>query len=199
MAYDRLQYEKQAPPRRVAWLQTLRDLMCYRNYFRLCNRKRTLCLFAKFTSKCGHLCTFVWRPKVGILTPFSIAGSDSTSGALRTISHFLIRHPKKMAKLTRDLDTAFDEGILSRPVQYYQAIRLPYLKAVIREVLRIIPSFGVPMLRYAPAAGLDIPGCRVPLGTKLGLISCNVVVDTTELQQDSYERHGTSVRQKRFR
>jgi cytochrome P450 len=118
-------------------------------------------------SRCGLQC------KLNAFAPGStnkydsIAGSDSTSGALRAIFYFLMKNPEKMAKLTRDIDTAFGNGVLSHPVQYNQAKKLPYLNAVIQESLRLFPPFGVPMPRYAPATGLNISGYHIPAASKV--------------------------------
>jgi cytochrome P450 len=76
-------------------------------------------------------------------------------------------HPDKMAKLTRDIDAAFLNGVLTHPVQYNQAKKMPYLNAVIQESLRLFPPFGVPMPRYAPATGLQISGYHIPAGSKV--------------------------------
>jgi cytochrome P450 len=80
-----------------------------------------------------------------------------------------MKNPEKMAKLTRDVDSAFDDATLTHPVQYNQATKIPYLKAVIQEALRISPSFAVPMPRYAPAAGLQLSGYHIAAGYKVGL------------------------------
>lgn len=78
-----------------------------------------------------------------------------------------MKHPEKLAKLTREIDIAFENGTLTSPVQYNQAIKVPYLKAVIQEALRIFPPFGVPMPRYAPTAGLTIADYYIPPGSKV--------------------------------
>jgi cytochrome P450 len=100
----------------------------------------------------------------------SIAGSDSTSGALRAIFYFLMKNPEKMTKLVRSIDEAFDNGTLAHPAQYNHAMKLPYLKAVIQESLRLFPPFGVPMPRYAPFQGLQISGYHIPAGAKVSVI-----------------------------
>jgi cytochrome P450 len=102
-----------------------------------------------------------------ILTLHSVAGSDSTSGALRAVFYFLMKNPEKMDKLTRHIDFAFEIGTLSHPVRYDQAMKLPYLKAVVQEALRLCPPSGIPMPRHAPASGLQISGYYVPAGWKV--------------------------------
>jgi len=78
-----------------------------------------------------------------------------------------MKHPEKMSKLVREVDAAFEDDTLSHPVQYNQAMRVPYLKAVIQEALRLFPPFGVPMPRHAPAAGLQISGYHIPPDSKV--------------------------------
>jgi hypothetical protein len=78
-----------------------------------------------------------------------------------------MKHPAKMSKLVRSIDEAFENGTLTHPIQYNHAMKVPYLKAVIQESLRLFPPFGVPMARYAPAQGLQISGYHVPAGSKV--------------------------------
>jgi hypothetical protein len=124
----------------------------------------------------------------------SIAGSDSTSGALRAIFYLLMKHPEKMSKLVRDLDGAFEAGMITHPVQYNQALKVPYLKAVIQEALRLFPPFGVPMPRYAPAEGLLISGYHIPVGSKVDGFYTHVHVNMRLTQVDWYERNGNVIR-----
>jgi cytochrome P450 len=78
-----------------------------------------------------------------------------------------MKNPEKMDKLTRDIDIAFEIGTLSHPVQYNRAMKLPYLKAVVQEALRLCPPLGIPMPRHAPAPGLQISGYYIPAGSKV--------------------------------
>lgn len=89
-----------------------------------------------------------------------------------------MKHPEKMAKLVRDIDNAFDDGTLSHPVQYNAAMKLPYLKAVVQEALRLFPPFGVPMPRYAPDTGLQISGYHIPPGSKVVILQLEAPAGT---------------------
>lgn len=75
-----------------------------------------------------------------------------------------------LQKLADEIDAAFANGSLMHSIQYNQAVKLPYLKAVITESLRIFPPFALPMPRYAPAAGLEIAGYYHKPGTKVCLL-----------------------------
>lgn len=81
-----------------------------------------------------------------------------------------------MEKLVSEIDDAFANCTLKYPVQYNQAVKLPYLKAVIQEALRIFPPFAVPMPRYAPTAGLEISGYYLKPGTKVRLPPQDTIV-----------------------
>lgn len=137
--------------------------------------------------RCGRQCKSL-TPLYGMcLSQISIAGSDSTAGALRAIFYFLMKHPEKMSKLVREINNAFDNGSLTSPVQYHQASKMPYLKAVIQESLRMFPPFGAPMPRYAPAAGLEISSFDLTPGTKIGMNAMVTQYDKEVFGEDVYD------------
>lgn len=108
-----------------------------------------------------------------------IAGADSTAGGLRAVVYHLSKHPRVMAKLTAEIDAAFEDGTLTHPVQHAQVTTLPYLMAVCKEAARVWPSFQVIMPRYAPAQGLQLPnGFFVPEGYRVGMNPFVVQRDT---------------------
>ena len=117
----------------------------------------------------------------------SIAGSDSTSGALRAIFYFLMKHPSKMERLTQEIDDAFQNSTLTSPVQYNQATKLPYLMAVIQESLRLFPPFGVPMPRYVPNGGLQLFSHHIPVGFKIGMNAMVTQFDESVFGEDARE------------
>lgn len=78
-----------------------------------------------------------------------------------------MKSPSTFRKLAGEIDAAFVDGSLTHPIQYNHAVKLPYLRAVIQESLRICPPFAVPMPRYAPAAGLEIAGHYLKPDTKV--------------------------------
>lgn len=81
-----------------------------------------------------------------VLTKRSMAGADSTSINMRSVMYFLMKNPEKLEKARAEVDTAFEDGRLSSPVQYSQASTLPYLTAVVKEAGRLFPAFSVSML-----------------------------------------------------
>ncbi|KAI4910824.1 Cytochrome P450 monooxygenase acrts1 [Alternaria incomplexa] len=116
-----------------------------------------------------------------------IAGSDSTSGALRAIFYFLMKHPSKMERLTQEIDDAFQNSTLTSPVQYSQATKLSYLMAVIQESLRLFPPFGVPMPRYVPNGGLHLFSHHIPAGFKIGMNAMVTQFDESVFGEDACE------------
>jgi cytochrome P450 len=103
-----------------------------------------------------------------------MAGSDSTSIALRSIFYFLMKHPDKLAKTRAEIDAAFADGTLTSPIQYHQSIKLPYMGAVIKESFRLHGPFAAPLQRYSPAGGVVIAGTHIPAGMRVGLNSAVV-------------------------
>ena len=78
-----------------------------------------------------------------------------------------MKHPDKLAKLVQQIDTAYLDGTITHPVQYNQATKMPYLRAVIQESLRLCPPFAVPMARYVPVGGLQLLGHHIPATFKV--------------------------------
>lgn len=114
-----------------------------------------------------------------------IAGADSTAGGLRAVVYHLLKHPRVMAKLTAEIDAAFENGTIMHPAQHAQVTTLPYLMAVCKEAARVWPSFQVIMPRYAPAQGLQLPnGFFVPEGYRIGINPFVVQRDTELFGED---------------
>ena len=88
---------------------------------------------------------------------------------MRAIFYFMMKNPSVMEKAQAEVDAAFEKGTLRSPVQYSQAITLPYLNAVIKESMRLFPSFQLPMPRVAPLGGLELGGMHVPQGYRVGM------------------------------
>lgn len=93
---------------------------------------------------------------VSILLP---AGSETTATALCGIFFYLGRHPRVYEILAREVRTAFSsEG----DINIKSTARLPYLVAVIEEVLRIYPPGAETPPRVSP--GDVVGGYYIPKG-----------------------------------
>lgn len=113
--------------------------------------------------------TNIERKETRTNTATRMAGADSTSIALRAIFYYTMKHPPTMHKLHSEIDTAFSTGQITSPVQYNDAIRLPYLTAVVKESMRLFPSYQVSMQRLVPKQGLMLSGVYLPAGYRVGI------------------------------
>lgn len=109
------------------------------------------------------------------------AGADTTAGALRAIFYLSLKHPRVWAKLQDAILTAPFAQPATRqlPAPYAQARAIPYLEAVIREALRLVPGEMFPQERIVPrehssggTGDFTLPdGQTVPAGTAVGFTS----------------------------
>lgn len=104
------------------------------------------------------------------------AGADTSAAALRSIFYLCLKHPPAWAKLQAAVLAApFAQPATQHlPAPYAQARAIPYLEAVVREALRLVPGEMFPQERYVPEGGpgLVLPDGRVvPAGTAVGFTS----------------------------
>ncbi|KAJ0124604.1 hypothetical protein J7T55_005943 [Diaporthe amygdali] len=96
---------------------------------------------------------------VSILLP---AGSETTATALCGIFYYLGRHPEVYKILAHEIRTAFNS---ESDINIKSTARLPYLVAVIEEVLRIYPPGAETPPRVSP--GDVVGGFYIPKGTSV--------------------------------
>ncbi|KAH7130956.1 hypothetical protein EDB81DRAFT_905699 [Dactylonectria macrodidyma] len=58
---------------------------------------------------------------------------------------------------------------LGGPISYTQAQKIPYLRAVVAEATRLLPSIIYQLLRDTPEDGLTVNGHFLPYGTAVGI------------------------------
>ena len=104
------------------------------------------------------------------------AGSDTTASILRAIFYHLLKTPKSLALLQKELDSAVNQGTISSPSPTWNETQqnLPYLCAVIKEGLRLNPALSLSLERIVPPEGLNLQhddGTRtfLPQGTVVGI------------------------------
>ncbi|KAM7216621.1 Cytochrome P450 [Rhypophila decipiens] len=104
-----------------------------------------------------------------------IAGVDSTATAIRMIILYLINTPSALSSLRKEIDLAVSSsnlatssspsGIISDAAAY----KLPYLQAVIKEGMRMIPPATGWMNKQPPKGGAEMHGFHVPEGTQIAV------------------------------
>ncbi|KAL3473445.1 cytochrome P450 [Aspergillus californicus] len=87
------------------------------------------------------------------------AGTDSTGMNTATIMWYLAKNPEIYARLRASLETTTDTDPLSNP----------YLRAVIREGLRLSWANPIRLPRSVPASGWTYKGYHFPPGTSVGV------------------------------
>ena len=93
-----------------------------------------------------------------------LAGGETTAASTANIVYYLIKNPRVLSKLRGELEETLgkrDEA--SKRVSMKEAQNIPYLQAVIKESLRILPN-GLHFPRVVPAGGLTLAGRFFPEG-----------------------------------
>lgn len=104
------------------------------------------------------------------------AGTDTTTAALTNTIFLLYKHPRVLAKLRQELDSAI--GSSDDVPNYASVSSLPYLRACIEESLRIRPasSYGLP--RIVPAGGRVIAGQYIREGVTVSVPTYTLLRNT---------------------
>ncbi|KAI1078227.1 cytochrome P450 [Whalleya microplaca] len=97
-----------------------------------------------------------------------LAGSDTTSTAVRSIFLFIISNPQVHSRLLAEIDDGIEKGRVSSPITDEEAKDIPYLQACIQEGLRIWPPFTGMLMKKTNPGGEVIKGTFVPGGTSVG-------------------------------
>lgn len=80
-----------------------------------------------------------------------------------------MKNSATLEKARAEVAAAFADGRLTSPVQYNQAIKLPYLMAVVKESFRLFSPSAAPLQRYSPPQGIVLAGTHIPGGWRVGL------------------------------
>ncbi|KAH7254694.1 cytochrome P450 [Fusarium solani] len=97
-----------------------------------------------------------------------IAGADTTAITIRSSLYFSLKNPGVWERLTDEVLAAGFHG--RTPPSYKEVKALPYVDAVIREALRMLPGVSMTMERYVPREGFVLPnGDYLPEGTIVGM------------------------------
>ncbi|KAK4101594.1 cytochrome P450-like protein [Parathielavia hyrcaniae] len=102
----------------------------------------------------------------------AFAGSETTAISLSAVFYYLLKTPRALERLVRELDAAARAGRFADCetglVTWHESQTLPYLDCCVKEAFRLHPAPGLPMERVVPRGGLEIAGRRVEGGTVVG-------------------------------
>lgn len=99
---------------------------------------------------------------IGHSAIFLIAGHETSSNALAWTFFLLSQHPQVMKTLRLELE----EKWVGETLALDTLKQLPYLDAVVKESMRILPP--VPMSARYVAAPVELGGYQLPVGTEVG-------------------------------
>jgi cytochrome P450 len=105
---------------------------------------------------------------LGTVMSIISAGADTTAITFTAAFYLLIKHPIVKERLRDELKAAQLRDELSSPPRWKEVDRLPYLNAVLKEVLRLYPPFNFSLDRIVPKSGAVISGKFIPPGTEIG-------------------------------
>jgi len=101
------------------------------------------------------------------------AGSDTIASTLRALFYHLLKNPTTYRKLVSELDDAHKHNKLTKPCPTWSETQsLPYLRAVVKEALRMNPALSLPLERIVPPSGLELNNTKqtfLPPGTVVGI------------------------------
>lgn len=122
-----------------------------------------------FSAAEEHAARFTEMDVFSIAHGAVFAGSDSTASTMQSTFYHVLRSPVVLGKLLAEIDDRFAAGKLSDPIQYSEALAMPYFQAVLKEAMRMRPGVGISMTRHVPKGGAHIDGEWYPGGTRVGV------------------------------
>ncbi|KFA54552.1 hypothetical protein S40293_08046 [Stachybotrys chartarum IBT 40293] len=105
---------------------------------------------------------------LGIIMSTIGAGADTTAGTLTYTLYFLSKYPEAREKLVHEIEQSMLSGALSNPPKWNEVSKMPYLDAVLRESMRLLPIASWGLDRVVPPTGATICGKFIPGGTVVG-------------------------------
>ncbi|KAI0554689.1 benzoate 4-monooxygenase cytochrome P450 [Xylaria curta] len=115
------------------------------------------------------------------------AGVETTAVTLHSFVYHCAHHPEVRRKVYAEIDAAQAAGQLSSTIKASEVLHLPYLQAVLKEILRFFPPVPSAQPRKVPPGGLTIGDQTLPAGST---VSVNPLVI-----QHSEECYGPTARQ----
>ncbi|KAL6246465.1 hypothetical protein RBB50_006701 [Rhinocladiella similis] len=122
---------------------------------------------------------------LGIIMSTIGAGADTTAGTMTYTLYLLCQNPTAMQKLRGELQQALECGNMSYPPKWAEVNKLPYLDAVLKESMRLMPIAAWGLDRVVPKGGATICGHFFPAGTVVGSQIDATMLDEGVYGQDS--------------
>ncbi|KAH8594380.1 cytochrome P450 [Bisporella sp. PMI_857] len=97
------------------------------------------------------------------------AGGEGIGTQSQALVYLLLKNPDCLQRLYRELNEAALNHQVSSPVQYSEALELPYFQACMKEAYRFHPVSATPYPRVAPKEGIEIAGRFFPSGTVISV------------------------------
>jgi cytochrome P450 len=99
-------------------------------------------------------------------------GGETTAISLSSVFYYLLKNPRCMEVLMKELDDKAREGYFKDNehglVTWAESQGLSYLNACITEAFRLHPASGLPLERIVPFEGAEIAGEFIKGGTIVG-------------------------------
>ncbi|OAQ66104.1 cytochrome P450 [Pochonia chlamydosporia 170] len=130
---------------------------------------------------------------LGIIMSTIGAGADTTAGTLTYTLYFLSKYPATRTKLLQEIQSGLEHGTLSRTPKWAEVKGMPYLDAVLKESMRILPIASWGLDRIVPPGGATIAGQFIPGGTVVG---CQI--DAVHLDEDVFGNDASTFRPERW-
>lgn len=102
-----------------------------------------------------------------------VPGSDTSSVTVEWAMAELLRNPRMMAKVREELTTVIGHG---RQMEESDISRLPYLRAVVKETLRIHPTVPL-LLPHKAEKSVEVGGYIVPK-------NCRILINAWAISHD---------------
>jgi len=96
------------------------------------------------------------------------AGADTTASTIRGTLMSIVTTPRVYQRLKAEIATAIEEKAVSSPIKHSEALKLPYLQAVIWEGYRLRPPVPYGHYKLVPPGGDTLNGLFIPGGTAIG-------------------------------
>ncbi|KAJ8762484.1 hypothetical protein K2173_007923 [Erythroxylum novogranatense] len=99
----------------------------------------------------------------GIILIMFIAGTDTTALTMEWVMSLLLNHPEELKKVKAEIDT---QAGYSRLLEESDITKLPYLRCVVNETLRLYPAVPL-LLPHCPSDDISVSGYKVEKDTIL--------------------------------